>query len=62
MNEYEKWMKHKDLKRVTYVLTDLVSNVLIEALLFLSDDFRLSRAHVLIFLNPLKVIGDYIMI
>ena len=55
-------MKHKDLKRVTYVLTDLVSNVLIEALLFLSDDFRLGRTHVFIFFNPLKVIGDYILI
>ena len=55
-------VKKKDLKRVTYVLTDLVSNVLIEALLFLSDDFRLSCAHVLILLNPLKVIGDYILI
>ena len=52
-------MKQKDMKRVTYVLTDLVSNILVEALLFLSDDFGLSGTDVLIFLNPLEVISDY---
>ena len=42
---------------MTYVLIHLVSNVLVEALLFLSNHFVLRSADILICLDPLEVLS-----
>ena len=42
---------------LTYVLIHLVSNVLVEALLFLSDHFVLRRADIFICFDPLEVLS-----
>ena len=52
----------KDLNQLTYVLTHLVCNVLVEALLFLSSDFMLGCGHVFILLDPFEVLGNHVLI
>ena len=53
---------NNDSIRFTYVLTHLVSNIFVEALLFLPDDLVLDLVHVLVLLDPLEVIGDHVLV